>query len=220
MPRSRPTGGSILAQRPTRWAIAVGAILLAYSLLQPQLEQQFGAKLPSLGTAQPAGTVQTPDARSFDAPVAPGIDGATDGNTTPELAAEGWLATGILTEVAADDYLSAAGLRYARGSQEGHRLKHLERHLRDDPQRPGRHGVFFGDLGQALRWIDDVYIRGRSGAEGTLQRDEGERTVYEASFPQPVGYIGGRDGKRSQNPEARRIRLVTDGNRFITAFPF
>ena len=127
---------------------------------------------------------------------------------------------GILRETAPDDFLSPGGLRYTRGSAEGHRLKHIERHLTDDPGRPGKHGVFDGDMGQAIRWIDEAYDLVQRGAKGTKKQEEGGRTVYEDSFAKPIGFIGGRDGRRDNNPDARRLRLVVEGNKVITAFPF
>lgn len=127
---------------------------------------------------------------------------------------------GILKETGRERYVSVEGLQYNPGSEEGHRLKHLERHLKDMPQRPGKHGVFDGEMKDALKWIDDAYARGKRGAKGVRKTQEDNRTIYEAPFTQPIGYIGGRDGKRDGNPPAKRLRLVVEGNKFITAFPF
>lgn len=127
---------------------------------------------------------------------------------------------GILKETDRDRYVSVEGLQYNPGSAEGHRLKHLERHLKDMPDRPGKHGVFDGEMKDALKWIDDAYARGKRGAKGVRKTQEDNRTIYEAPFTQPIGYIGGRDGKRDGNPPAKRLRLVVEGNKFITAFPF
>lgn len=127
---------------------------------------------------------------------------------------------GILKETGRERYVSVEGLQYNPGSEEGHRLKHLERHLKDMPDRPGKHGVFDGEMKDALKWIDDAYARGKRGAKGVRKTQEDNRTIYEAPFTQPIGYIGGRDGKRDGNPPAKRLRLVVEGNKFITAFPF
>ncbi len=127
---------------------------------------------------------------------------------------------GLLKDAGREVYISPAGLRYTRGSEEGHRLKHIERHLKDIPDRPGKHGVFDGDMAQVLRWIDDAYTRGQRGAKGVRKREEDGRTVYEVPFTKPIGYVGGRDGKRDKNPDAKRLRLVVDGDRVITAFPY
>lgn len=137
----------------------------------------------------------------------------------PASSVEG-LRYGLLTEIGKDDYLSPGGLRYTSGSDEGHRLKHLERHLKDQPDRPSSHGVFYGDMPQVLRWLDEVYDRAQAGQRGTRKEVQGPRTVFEASFEKPVGYVGGRNGARKGNPDTRRIKLVVDGNRVITAYPF
>lgn len=145
---------------------------------------------------------------------------ATGEKKTGSHGAPSQLLHGILKETSRDNYISLAGLRYTPGSEEGHRLKHLERHLTDIPTRPGKHGVFDGDMAQALKRIDDAYERGTRGAKGTRKTEEQNATVYEVPFDKPIGYVGGRDGGRAGHPAARRIRLVVDGNRFITAFPF
>ena len=125
----------------------------------------------------------------------------------------------FLRATGGDRFLSPAGLIYGPGSQEGHRLKHLQRHLADIPDRPGSHGVFDGQLDDALRWIDNAYERSqRGGSEVSVDREEG-RTVYTVNLGERIGYIGGAEGKRRGNPPARRLRLVLEGNRLITAFP-
>ncbi len=40
---------------------------------------------------------------------------------------------GLLKETGRQRYVSPEGLQYNPGSEEGHRLKHLERHLKDQP---------------------------------------------------------------------------------------
>lgn len=127
---------------------------------------------------------------------------------------------GLLRQTRRDEYVSPAGLRYTRGSEEGHRLEHLKKHLEDQPSRPGRHGVFHGDMPQVLRVLDDAYSRAKAGARGTKKLEEDGRTIYEVTFSKPVGYVGGRDGKRQNHPDAKRLRMVLDEDRLITAFPF
>lgn len=141
-------------------------------------------------------------------------------NSTKPSAAESKLLYGLLKDLGRENYVSPEGLHYSRGSAEGHRLKHLERHLSDMPDRPGKHGVFDGDMAQALRWIDDAYARGKQGAKGVKKRTEDGSTVYEVPFSKPIGYVGGRDGKRDRNPDASRLRLVVRDDEFVTAFPF
>lgn len=127
---------------------------------------------------------------------------------------------GFLTDLGRNRFESPAGLIYGPGSEEGHRLKHVERHTEDQPDRPSKHGVFDGGMETALRKIDDGYLRASKGAKGTTKRNEEGKTVYEANFDKPIGFVGGRDGKRSGNPPAKRVRIVVDGKNVITAFPF
>ena len=145
-----------------------------------------------------------------------------DDDVPPKSAAteDADLRYGMLREVSRDRYLSPAGLQYGPGSEEGHRLKHLERHLADMPDRPGKHGVFEGDMAQVLKWIDEAYVRGKQGAKGVRSSEEDGRTVYEVPFSKAIGYVGGRDGGKMRHPPAKQIRLVVQGKSFITAFPF
>jgi hypothetical protein len=221
-PTSRPA-----THVPKKWAIGIGLALLAYALLQPWLSQQLGWQLPSLVENNPptveASDVPAGDTRDQKTNVP---DDGTPPNVSPgrvsdSVAEDSQLLYGLLRETEPEDYLSPGGLRYTRGSEQGHRLKHLERHLEDEPGRPGKHGVFYGDMPQLLRWLDEAFSMAKQGVPGTSSRQEGGgRTVYEAKFPQPVGFVGGRDGKRDNHPAAYRIRLVVEGNRVITAFPY
>ena len=125
---------------------------------------------------------------------------------------------GLLREVSPDRFLSPAGLQYTPGSAEGHRLEHLRRHTKDDPGRPGSHGVFDGDMEGALKTIDRAYDRAKKGQRTTKQVDDG-RTIYTVDMGGRIGFIGGRDGGRKRNPMARRVRMVLEGTRVITAYP-
>ncbi len=125
---------------------------------------------------------------------------------------------GLLKDLGDQRYVSPAGLLYTRGSAEGHRLDHLERHTVDDPNRPGKHGVFDGGMAGALKTIDRAYERAKTGQRTTKQIEEG-RVVYTVDMGGRVGYIGGQDGNRTKKPMARRVRIVLDQQRVITAFP-
>ncbi|MDE0862988.1 MAG: hypothetical protein OSA98_04315 [Rubripirellula sp.] len=125
---------------------------------------------------------------------------------------------GLLQEFAKDQFRSPAGLVYAPGSAEGHRLEHLRRHTKDQSTRPGNHGVFDGDMPGALKTIDLAYTRAKQGQRTTKKMDR-NRTVYTVDMGKRVGFVGGRDGGRRRNPMAKRVRLVLEGNRVITAYP-
>lgn len=156
---------------------------------------------------QARGPPQSPRAGTGTGTKGTGTNGATED-----------LRYGLLREVSRDRYLSPAGLQYTPGSAEGHRLEHLRRHTKDMPGRPGSHGVFDGEMEGALKTIDRAYDRAKKGQRTTKQVD-GNRTIYTVDMGGRVGFVGGRDGKRKRNPMARRVRLVLEGNRVITAFP-
>lgn len=137
-------------------------------------------------------------------------------NSTTE--SDSSLKYGLLQEVSRDRYMSPAGLLYTPGSAEGHRLEHLKRHTADQPGRPGKHGVFDGGMEGALESIEKAYEKAKAKQRTTVQVD-GNRTIYTVDMGKRVGYIGGRDGNQKRKPMARRIRLVVEGNRVITAFP-
>lgn len=125
----------------------------------------------------------------------------------------------FLKPLGRDRYESPAGLIYTPGSEEGHRLKHIERHLSDQPNRPGSHGIFDGDMQAFLTAIDDGYKRARGHAKGTKQREEDGMTVFEAPFDKPIGYLGGSEGARKGKPKLKRLRIVVRDKNLITAFP-
>jgi hypothetical protein len=127
---------------------------------------------------------------------------------------------GFLTEVGRNRYESPAGLIYGPGSEEGHRLKHIARHLEDQPDRPGSHGVFKGDMKAFLTAIDEGYVRAKKGAKGTTKNEDDGSMVYEITFDKAIGFIGGEAGGRKKNQATKKLRLVVKGNNVITAFPF
>ncbi len=125
---------------------------------------------------------------------------------------------GLLKSLGGERYSSPEGLQYTRGSAEGHRLEHLRRHTDDQPGRPGSHGVFDGGMEGALKTIDIAYQKAKKNIKTTKKIDDG-RTIYTVDMGKRVGYVGGRDGKRKRNPMARRVKIVLEGNRVITAYP-
>lgn len=208
---------SALRLLPARWALAILVALIAYVLLQPRLNTWFGWQLPSI----PALLGQENGAK----PAPANKQRETKSSTTPTLGSEKTKSTssplkyGILKSIGKDRYESPAGLVYVPGSEEGHRLQHIERHLSDDPNRPGSHGVFEGTMEQFLIAIDDTYRRARGHAKGTRTRNEEAETVYEAPFDRTIGYLGGSAGRERKNPPLQRMRIVVRGKNLITAFP-
>jgi hypothetical protein len=219
---------------------------VVYALLQPVVNQRFGWQWPALQSLlqqvdnprDPRGGGESspnPSSRPERPPAGGGVVSPGSNSPLPEppsgdssqgqpteaadAAPSDWL-PGLLKPLGRDEYLSPAGLRYTRGSEEGHRLKHVARHLEDQPQRPGRHGVFAGSLADFLQLIDQGFLRAKEGGQGTRQRIESGRTVFEIDFSQPIGFVGGQEGGRLGRPSARRLRLIVDQDRVITAFPY
>jgi hypothetical protein len=125
-----------------------------------------------------------------------------------------------LKEVGKNRFESPAGLIYKPGSEEGHRLKHIERHLKDIPDRPGSHGVFDGSMVEFLIAIDDAVTRAKRKLKGTSMEEDDGAMVYEAAFDKPIGFLGGETGKRKKNPKVKKMRVVIQDDAVITAFPF
>jgi hypothetical protein len=126
---------------------------------------------------------------------------------------------GILKDLGRNRFESPEGLVYGPGSEEGHRLKHIERHLEDQPSRPGPHGVFDGDMKEFLVAIDRAFAMANKGAKGSSKKEDEGAVVYEATFEKPIGFLGGSDGKRRKNPALKKMRVVVRGKSVITAFP-
>ncbi len=196
--------------------IAVVILAGVYSLVAPSLNARFGWDLPQIKTDSQGAVslADSPQRKSQAESANSGAGAATPaaGESTEDLL------YGLLREVSADRFLSPAGLQYTPGSAEGHRLEHLRRHTKDDPGRPGSHGVFDGGMEGALKTIDRAYDRAKQGQRTTKQVDDG-RTIYTVDMGGRIGFIGGRDGGRKRNPMARRVRMVLEGTRVITAYP-
>lgn len=268
---------------PTKWAVILLGILIAYVVLQPRFNQWFGWQLPSVasmvGDEKPAKTTPKKGEAKNDSgkyetgktskngadaelnlekearpepassnekttkkttipekvdveteqPVNP--SGKSDNNqssSTTKTASkpkndsvdESDPLYGFLSEVGRNRYESPAGLIYGPGSEEGHRLKHIARHLEDQPNRPGSHGVFKGGMKAFLSTIDEGYARAKKGTKGTTKKEDDGSMVYEITFDKAIGFIGGEAGRRKKNPAAKKLRLVVRGSNVITAFPF
>jgi hypothetical protein len=237
---------NVLRVLPAKWIIGLLVAVVLYFFLQPRLNQWFGWSLPSIaamaGNEAPAKNPKLTNNKTGSAasksPAAPkstaepkspsetkpsavsksSSTASSGGAASPKQADEDYKYR-ILKPVGRDRYESPAGLIYAPGSEEGHRLAHIAKHLEDQPERPGSHGVFEGDMASFLVAIDDAYKRARGHAKGTKSRVEDGMTVYEAPFDQTIGYLGGTEGARKRNPKLKKMRLVIRDRNLITAFP-
>lgn len=187
-----------------RWVVAVAVLAVGYFLLQPVLVRSLRVNLPGIG-----------DLATGTQTAKPASEGAERSASTT---ASGELQR-ILVSSGGRVFQSPAGLRYTRGSQHGHRLKHLMAHTEDVPDRPGSHGVFDNDdPAEVVALVDEAYLQAQTGRD-TRTRNEDERIVYDVNLRRRIGYIGGESGKRRNHPAATHLRLVVEGDRLITAFP-
>jgi hypothetical protein len=223
---------NVLRLIPAKWLVGMLVALVLYFFLQPKLNAWFGWNLPSIaamaGNETPAKPASPKSASTKAAqpkpaqPKAASTKPSAEPTTSPATAKTEQQDDSkyrILKPLGRDRYESPAGLIYAPGSEEGHRLSHIARHLEDQPDRPGSHGVFDGDMAAFLVAIDDAYKRARGHAKGTKSRLEDGMTVYEAPFDQTIGYLGGTEGARKKNPKLKKLRLVLRDRNLITAFP-
>ena len=232
-----------LRMLPTKWAVIIVVLLISYVVLQPRLNQWFGWDLPSVAsldggekTAKPTATKkktaeepskQTKPEKNDDLSSGKGDEiEAKPPAKAPQKPSDNadkddaYPLYGFLSDLGRNRYESPAGLIYGPGSDEGHRLKHIARHLEDQPDRPGSHGVFKGNMQAFLETIDDAYTRAQKGAKGTTKKDDDGSVVYEVTFEKSIGFVGGESGGKKKKPAAKKIRLVVRGNNVITAFPF
>ena len=94
------------------------------------------------------------------------------------------------------------------------------KHAKDNPSRIV-HGVFDADdEHEVLLVLDQAYrlIMKKSG-QVNQQNDEDGRTEYTIDMPNRIGFVGGENGARQNNPGTKRLKMILDGNRVITAYP-
>lgn len=126
---------------------------------------------------------------------------------------------GELRDIGGGVFQSTAGLTYRRGSQEGHRIKHILRHHEDDRDRPV-HGVFDGDRNEVFAVIDEAYLYTFDhGPPRVKTEDDDGRTIYIVDLGRRIGYVGGEKGQRNNHPAANHLQLILDGTNVITAYP-
>ena len=130
-------------------------------------------------------------------------------------------ALGQLRETRNNVFESTAGLVYVPGSADGHRLRHVMKHAKDDTSKPV-HGVFDGngDRDKVFAMIDEAWVKAARGGNDVRKQTQNDRLVYTVRMGQRVGYVGGSEGKRQKNPECNFIRIVVeDDNVVISAYP-
>lgn len=200
VPKHRPTPGG--RRRPTSpIGILIVVAIVGFVLAKPWLEKEFGWKLPSISSSD------------RNAIPAPPPDVMTSGRSDRRDAEP------ALREIRRDVFQSPAGLVYTPGSRHQHRLKHVMAHTRDEPDRPGPHGVFDAkDQAAVVALIDEAYEEARQGRADSSGSDS-ERQVWTVDMGRDIGYVGGQVGQQRNHPRCRQLRMVLDGTRVITAYP-
>jgi len=135
----------------------------------------------------------------------------TQATTDPQL--------GKLKELRDNVFESSAGLIYLPGSADGHRLRHVMKHAKDDPRKE-IHGVFDGDRDQILATIDEAFVKTKKGGSDVRSEKQNGRRIYTVNLRRRIGQMGGRQGDRQGNPECRYLRIVLeDEHEVVTAYP-
>ncbi|MEZ6132285.1 MAG: hypothetical protein R3C59_26790 [Planctomycetaceae bacterium] len=179
-----------------------------------------GSKSKSVADPSPPSPKKSVAANS-ESSTAPASRSQTSSQPKPKTTASQSDAPGNLKLVPGtrDEFRSPAGLLYARGSVDGHRLKHVLKHAEDNLDKP-IHGVYSGDMNQILEWIDQAFIKGKKGGKGVRVESEGDRIVYTVDLGKKIGYVGGQVGQRKGNPACRYLRLVVgEDDDVVTAYP-
>lgn len=197
----------------TRWVVLLLGVVGCYLAAGPTLEARLGVDLPGVYSTDDVATA------TDDAPPPPRHSKGVQPLSPVVQGADAEKLDDILEEAGQGAFKTSAGLVYDHGSVHGHRLKHLMSHAVDDPDRPGQHGVFDEtDPASLVAFVDEVYLQALSGKDTRTKQEDG-RTIYTVNLRRRVGYTGGEAGGRQHHPEAKHVRLVVDGEQFITAFP-
>ncbi|QDS96762.1 hypothetical protein [Adhaeretor mobilis] len=207
----------------TRWLVVLGVLGVAYLVAAPMLNERMGWNLPVIAAEQ---TATQSDRGEQGTSQSDSQSSSSSQTQRPSTTKGGTVDPAELDHILVSDsnrvYTSPAGIRYTRGSAHGHRLKHLMAHASDQPGRDGSHGVFDANEPAAVvELIDQAYMQALSG-QSTKTTHEANGTKYEVSMGRRIGYVGGKSGarRRPPHPAARKLRMILDGDRFITAFPF
>ena len=126
---------------------------------------------------------------------------------------------GTLKEIEDNVFESTAGLLYVPGGAEGHRLKHVMQHAKDNPSKPV-HGVFDGDRDEILAVIDEAFMKAKKGGSDVRSEKQNGRRVYTVNLRRRIGQVGGSEGERQGHPDCRFVRIVLENeNEVISAYP-
>ena len=193
--------------------IAIALIYFGYSYSKPTLERWFNVSLPAIANQDKKrdGGNNSPSPSSSSDGGSYKVTLPTDANSSGKFA---------LKEVGRDRYETPAGLLYTMGPRGEHRIEHVMRHAKDQPNRPV-HGVFTGggDQDAVLQIVDDAYSLVKSKSPRAKYESSDGKDKYDVDMQRKVGFDGGQKGKRNNQRSLNKVRMILDGNRVITAFP-
>lgn len=211
--------------------VCIALVLLAalYVALEPTLEKWLGVDLPDL--------VQNDDDPKNEKPADKGnqgafkidpsvLDGKSDSNAgkSSKKGKSSFKSSDNngfqLTEIGRDSYRSPAGLVYTMGPRREHRIAHVMRHAKDQPSRSGPHGVFnVNSQDEVLKVLDKAYTMIKNKHRGVNKKGGDRNDEYTIDMPNVIGYVGGEAGNRQGKPKTKRLKLILNEDRVITAYP-
>ena len=210
---------------PSRRVImmALAALVFGYEYSRPTLEGWLKVDLPAInrrgGRSHARSNSNQDDRYEANLPTASTNSGQSQhsGGHSIDLTGSGDFQ---LKEVGRDRYQTPAGLLYTMGPRGEHRIEHVMRHAKDQPNRPA-HGVFMGngDQDTVLQIIDDAYELVKSKSRRAVHEPSKGNDKYDVDMQRKIGFEGGTKGRRSNNRALNKVRMILDGNRVITAFP-
>jgi hypothetical protein len=127
---------------------------------------------------------------------------------------------GVQTVILLDDFhRAAAGLVYLPGSADGHRLRHVMEHAKDNTSKE-IHGVYDGERDEILAVIDEAFTKAKKGGTDVRSEKQNGRRIYTVNLKRRIGQMGGQQGERQGNPECRYLRMVIENDvEVVTAYP-
>lgn len=126
---------------------------------------------------------------------------------------------GKLKEIDDNVFESSAGLVYLPGSADGHRLRHVMEHAKDNTSKE-IHGVYDGERDEILAVIDEAFTKAKKGGTDVRSEKQNGRRIYTVNLKRRIGQMGGQQGERQGNPECRYLRMVIENDvEVVTAYP-
>ena len=172
-------------------------------------DTKYNAKLPDGFNSKPENQAQPGNGSSQPPAFSKDSSGGAAASSNQEF----------LVSIGGDNLQSPAGLIYGMGGGGEHRVDHVMNHAVDDPNRPA-HGVFDGGRDSILKMIDEAYEMVKSKSQDVETENSRGNTAHTISMGRKIGYEGGQKGKRNDHKPLHSMKLILDGNRVITAYPY